>query len=228
MYPGVDLVYYGNQQQLEYDFIVAPTVNPNEIELQFPGAVLNLTSDGDLIVRTEGEDVIFRQARCISVDHQQEADRAGAIQAALQNSVGFSIGNYDKAKPLIIDPSLAYSTFLRGAGDNRAYAIAVDPLGEAYITGETGSQTFPVTGGSFQPTAQPGGDAFVDQNKCVRIGFGLLHLPGRQRNLRLGNCRGFGRECLRRPLYPVQSTFPGHARSISNAPQAPAPTERPS
>src|SRR5262249_22958723 len=79
------------------------------------------------------------------------------------NEVGFSVGGYDPGQPLVIDPVLTYSTFLGGsAGLTEAHAVAVDPSGDAYVTGKTASPNYPTSPGAFQ-TGYGGGvqDAFV-------------------------------------------------------------------
>ncbi len=155
VYPGVDLLYYGNQRQLEYDFAVAPFANPKAIRLQFSGVTkLKLDSSGDLIVSEANGNIAFRKP----VIYQEHDGRrnfiAGNFVLGKRHTVSFSLSGYDHSQPLVIDPVLAYSTYIGGNGSNgdTALAIVVDASGDAYITGQTDSTNFPLTSGSYQQT----------------------------------------------------------------------------
>jgi len=182
IYPGIDLVYYGNQRQLEYDFIVAPGADPKKIALGFKGAdKLEIDAKGDLVLRAAGGEV--RQHKPVVYQEidgiRQEIDGGYVRKGA--NRVGFRLAAYDTARPLIIDPVLSYSTYLGGSGREKGLAIAVDRDGNAYVTGLVSSTDFPTTAGAFQPifgggTAFGGGqgfDAFV--TKFDSTGSALLY-----------------------------------------------------
>lgn len=160
VYPGIDVVYYGNQKELEYDILVAPHANPRSITMQFSGAELCTDGEtGDLILRTPNGDVRQRKP----VAYQQLEGRRNEVTAAYhveQNKVRFEIGAYDQSQPLIIDPVLVYSSFMGGTGSEQGLGIAVDADGSAYVTGTTGSTDFPVSGGA-QSTKGAFNDAFV-------------------------------------------------------------------
>jgi hypothetical protein len=162
VYPGIDLVYYGNQRQLEYDFVVAPGSDPAAIKVSFAGARRMRLDDrtGDLVLSTAGGDVHFhkpvayqREAeqheQSLSADEpKQFVESSFVLDAA--NRVSFQLGSYDHSKALVIDPTLSYSTYLGGTGNDYATSIAVDSTGSAYVTGYTSSANFPNTAGSFQ------------------------------------------------------------------------------
>lgn len=149
VYPGVDLVYYGNQRQLEYDFVVAPGANPKAIKLSVAGASKPLAVDsaGNLVVHLRDGKVQFHQP----VVYQTEGSSTTAARQFVdsrfvvkgRNLVAFELGPYDHSRALTIDPTLSYSTYLGGSGFDAANAIAVDANGDAYVAGFTGSTTFP-------------------------------------------------------------------------------------
>jgi beta-lactam-binding protein with PASTA domain len=151
VYPGVDLVYYGNQRQLEYDFVVAPGASPKPIRLQFVGAKkLALTSDGDLTVSAANGQIAFHKPVVYQVTDGVRQPVDGQFALLKKNTVGFTLGRYDHSKPLVIDPVLSYSTYLGGSGEDIAQGIAADSSGNAYVVGYTTSSNFPVTSGAFQ------------------------------------------------------------------------------
>src|SRR5260370_3718443 len=116
VYPGIDLIYYGNQRQLEYDFVVAPGADPQSIRRQFEGvSQLRVTTDGDLVATALGgslelhKPVVYQEA-----DGARKAV-AGSLAVTSGRTVGFRLGRYDRRKPLVIDPLLVFSTFLGGS-----------------------------------------------------------------------------------------------------------------
>ncbi len=165
VYPGVDMVYYGNQRELEYDFVVAPGANPDAIKLTFAGAQkMSVADSGDLVLQTDTGNLLQRKP----VTYQETNGSRQAVVARYvirDGQVGFEVGDYDRNKPLIIDPILSYSTYLGGSGDYEAgFSVAVDANGNAYVVGTTTSTDYPVTPGAVQTTVGDNnalGDAFV-------------------------------------------------------------------
>lgn len=162
VYPGVDLVYYGNQQELEYDFVVAPGADPDRIRLEFVGAsAVELEDSGDLRV-TLGPDAV-RWRRPIAWQERAGRER-DPVPAAYHleggNRVGFRLGDYDRSRPLVIDPVLHYGTLLGGTNYDRAAGIAMDAAGNVYIAGATLSVNFP-TVSAYRSTAVGSNDVFV-------------------------------------------------------------------
>jgi len=159
IYPGVDLVYYGNQRQLEYDFVIAPGVNPKKIVLGFKGAdKLEIDAQGELLLRAAGGDIRQHKPIIYQTIDGVRHDIAGGYVRKGANRVGFKVAAYDASQPLIIDPVvLSYSTYLGSSGVDNGEGIAVDSAGSAYITGFTTSSSFPTTAGAFQPTHSGGG-----------------------------------------------------------------------
>jgi membrane-bound inhibitor of C-type lysozyme len=184
VYPGIDLVYYGNPGQLEYDFVVAPGADPQAIHLSFTGAnQVSIDSQGNLLLGARGNTILLHtpvayQERSGSRQEIASAfvllDEGGALasppgelsgltrQASPRaaHAIGFQLASYDKSRPLVIDPVLSFSTYL-GGGSDEGRGIAVDPkTGDVLIVGSTGSTSFP-TANPLQPNEAGGSDAFV-------------------------------------------------------------------
>jgi hypothetical protein len=200
VYPGIDLVYYGNHNQLEYDFIVSPGADPRRIGMQFRGADQAVVDRrGDLVLRA-GEDEVRQRKPVIyqEVDGHRKQILGGYLvkngasrplpdwtrttghpghQPESPARVAFQVGPYDRSKPLIIDPVLAYSSFLGGNGDDSARDVAVDAAGCVYVTGKTASTAFPLTAGAIQASNHGGQlnkvDLFV--TKINPNGSGLVY-----------------------------------------------------
>ena len=161
VYPGVDLLYYGNQRQLEYDLVVAPGADPAAIELSFEGVEkLRIDAQGDLLLDTPGGEI--RQHKPLIYQEVDGVRReiAGAYVLNGDRQVSFEVAAYDAGEPLIIDPVLIYSTYLGGSFSDRSFGIAVDASGNAYVTGDTSSSDFP-TASPVQASNVGSGDAFV-------------------------------------------------------------------
>jgi len=175
VYPGIDLIYYGNQRQLEYDFVVSPGADPRRIRLGFQGAdKLEVDAQGDLVLHTATG--VIRQRKPVIYQEVEGARReiAGGYVLEGARRVGFRVAAYDAHRPLVIDPALFYSTYLGGSDSDEGFAIAVDTAGNAYVTGSTFSIDFPTTQGAFQTTlASSNGDAFV--TKLNSTGSGLVY-----------------------------------------------------
>ena len=161
VYPGIDMVYYGNGRRLEYDFIVAPGSDPELIDIEFGGIkAFEISGTGDVVLSTQqGNMLQSRPTAYQEIDGVKEEVPVDYV-AKDTHRVGFQLGAYDQSRPLIIDPVLVYSTYLGGSGFDQGYAIAVDSLGNSYVTGQTAAIDFPTTSGAFQ-TEYGGGDAFI-------------------------------------------------------------------
>ena len=140
VYPGINLVFYGNQGRLEYDFRVAPGADPSQAELQFEGATKLALSGGDLILTGKDEGGLRLQAPHI---YQRHAGRqepvAGRFVLRAANRVAFEIGPYDRGRELIIDPVLDFSSYFGGSGSETSPSVAVNGNGNIYLVGTTTS-----------------------------------------------------------------------------------------
>jgi uncharacterized repeat protein (TIGR01451 family) len=161
VYPGVSLTYYGNQGQIEYDFVVSPGGDPKQIRLGIEGADdVQLDAEGNLVMSLpEGEVVEKAPVVYQEVDGARKAVD-GRFVLRGRREMGFEVGDYDVDRPLVIDPVLVYSTYLGGSDRDGGFGIAVDASRNAYITGWTTSVDFP-TANPLQATRGGFGDAFV-------------------------------------------------------------------
>jgi hypothetical protein len=219
VYPGVDLVYYGNQGKLEYDFVVSPGADPNSIQLAINSdeqvgsgqkavgrtaqpqdpepesqsaidnrkssirAPLHVNATGDLVVGTDYGEVIFHKPVIYQPATYNELRTTngggrdlveGQYVLRGNNRIAFRLSDYDRRRPVVIDPVLAYSTFLGGSDADVGIGIAIGASGNTYVTGLTASVDFPTTAGALQSKLGGGGyDAFV--TKLNAAGSALLY-----------------------------------------------------
>ena len=160
VYPGIDMVYYGNQRELEYDFVVAPGVDPKVIRFRVEGADrIRLDQAGSLLLTLKHGEVRLHRPLLYQRTEQGSRHEVRGAYAIDGNEVRFRVRAFDPSKPLVIDPVLSYSTYLGGRGNDRALGIAVDSQGSAYVTGTTDSLGFPTTPGAFK--TNDFGGAFV-------------------------------------------------------------------
>jgi hypothetical protein len=164
VYPGVDLVFYGNQRQLEHDFVVAPGADASRIALRLEGSKKSsLDAEGNLVVAVEGGEVRLEKPLIYQEGSSGRREIPGGYVLTGAREVAFKVGAYDPTKPLVIDPVLVYSTYLGGSGVDVGFGIAVDPSGNAYVTGQTSSDNFPTTAGAFQTSLAGSDNAFVTE-----------------------------------------------------------------
>ena len=162
VYPGIDMVYYGNQGELEYDFAIAAGADPKVIRFVVEGAdKIRLDENGDLLLSVSQGDVRLHKPVLYQLAEGKRDDVKGEY-VIRGNEIRFKVRSFDKSKPLIIDPVLSYSTFLGGGSNEQSFGIAVDSQGSSYVVGTTGGFGFPTTAGAFRTTSQSGG-AFVSK-----------------------------------------------------------------
>jgi hypothetical protein len=159
-YPGVDVIYYGSRNQLEYDFVLAPGADPGAIRMSFSGASHpRITRGGDLVLETPGGQMIQKRPLIYQEGIYQEGIYPGSPAGRREiggryvllggNTVGVKVDGYDKRRKLIIDPILAYSTYLGGTGQDQINAVYLTPNGRLYMVGQTDTQFFTAINGAY-------------------------------------------------------------------------------
>jgi hypothetical protein len=179
IYPGVDMVFYGQGSEIESDYILAPGASADRIRLGIEGERgLNFDAQGNLILSTNEGNVVLEKPKAYQ---EIEGIRRGVEASYVRRRghlVGVRLGAYDAKKPLVIDPALSYATFLGGSnqslGQELPNGIAVDSSGDAYITGYTKATDYPTTTGAYQTTNNASGlYAFV--TKLNATGTALVY-----------------------------------------------------
>lgn len=159
LWPGIDLVFAAESGQLTYELHLAPGANPANARFAYAGIDgLSVAPHGGLAVHTRSGTLRDAAPR----SRQGSTAVASRFRLTGRHSYGFSLGAYDRSRPLVIDPALAYSTFLGGSSDDHQWGIAVDSHGNSYVAGQTHSPNFPATPGAIDTTFNGGTeDAFV-------------------------------------------------------------------
>ena len=161
VYPGVDLVYYGNQRDLEYDFVVAPGADPARIALAFDGVDdVSVDDAGNLVLATPHGRLV--QHRPVVYQRQgAERRRIAGRYTVHDRRIAFEVGDYDRSRELVIDPVITYGTYLGGEDIDIGYGVAVDPQGNFYVAGTTRSLEFPTKSAADPSPSGDRSDSFV-------------------------------------------------------------------
>ncbi len=185
VYPGVDLIYHGNQQQLEYDFLVAAGANPRAIKMAFEGVRrMYVDSQGDLLLHTSGG--CLRQHKPIAYQEVDGIKKEIPCRFIVKGKreIGFQVAGYDITKPLVIDPVLnavIYSRYLGESGVEMGLGIAVDSSDNVYVAGVTSSASFDGSNDVFVKKLNPTGTSVLysvilggggnDRGHAIAVGF---------------------------------------------------------
>ncbi|MBI5282049.1 MAG: DUF11 domain-containing protein, partial [Candidatus Solibacter usitatus] len=172
VYPGIDLVYYGNQRQIEYDFVVSPGADPDRIRLAIQGAEdIRLDAQGNLVLATAQGELLQKVPIVYQEIEGKRVPVEGRYVLHANHEVGFQVAAYDVERTLVIDPILQ-STYLGGSADDQAFALTIHPTtGDVYVGGYTTSSDFPgVTGGADTTFAG------ADEGYVARLNAGLTTL----------------------------------------------------
>ncbi|MGO9267451.1 MAG: SBBP repeat-containing protein [Candidatus Binataceae bacterium] len=185
VYPGIDLVYYGNQQQLEYDFVVQPGADPRAIRMDVAGlsagkgahaVAPRIDRNGDLVLAADNSEVRFHKPVVYQPDGVSARKPVDGNFKLDKGQVTFQVASYDRGKPLVIDPVLGYSTYINNtAVDETSAGIAVDSSGNAYVASETDTTDFPTTLGAYQANHASGDDSDATVFKLNPSGTALVY-----------------------------------------------------
>ena len=186
VYPGIDLLHYGNQQQLEYDFEIAPGANPDAITMRFTGAdQIAIGPDGDLVLTLGADELRQPKPILYQTVQGQRREISGGFTLADSHTIKFTVGHYDHSLPLVIDPIVSYSKYLSGFGslnDDVVWAVAVGGDGDVYLAGETMSPGLATTNAyqtNLAGVLAQHGDVFVTrQNNDVSTRVYFTYLGG--------------------------------------------------
>src|SRR6266404_2272134 len=163
VYPGIDVVYYGNSKQIEYDFEIAPGSDPAQIRMRFTGAdSVHLNQRGEIVLTLDDGEITQRAP---TVYQRTARHEIVAVESAYQldsdGAVGLMLGDYNPARPLVVDPVISYTAYLTGTQSDSVVAIVHDSKGFVYMAGNTLSPDFPATDDAYQPSNLGNQDAWV-------------------------------------------------------------------
>ncbi len=176
VYPGVDMIYYGHQGRLEYDFTVKPGADPGAIRMKVEGAdKVEVSAEGNLEISVGARKLVFHAPTLYQEEGGTRTPVEGKFSPKNESMIGFEAGVYDKSKPLIIDPQLDYSTYLGGNNLDVGQGIAVDGSGDAYVVGTTTSTNFPTTLGAEQPNDPTSGTYQIFVSEMNSSGTNLVY-----------------------------------------------------
>jgi hypothetical protein len=152
VYKGIDLVYYGNQKRVKYDFVVKPGEDTEQILLKYDfggkEGSIEINQKGELVIKTQVGVIIEKKPYCYQKINGKEIEIPIKYNVVGDGTYRFLVDEYEKGCDLVIDPEIVYSTYLGGLNEDSGTSIAVDNQGNAYVTGQTDGG-FPVTMGAF-------------------------------------------------------------------------------
>ena len=174
VYPGVDMVFYGNQRQLEYDFLVAPGADPSRIELAFDGVDgIRTNQAGDLVLATAAGDFIQKKPKVYQQRNGRQVEVASHYRIGTGKTVRFEVASYDRRQELVIDPTIVFNALVGSSGDDFVRGVAIDSSLNIYVSGHTLAADFPVVGASISPPVS--GSTKIVVFKLNSTGSALLY-----------------------------------------------------
>jgi hypothetical protein len=162
VYPGIDVVFYGSEGEIEYDFVLAPNADPRAIRLQFSGASgMRIDSNGDLVLQTAAGPLRQRRPTLYQERDGRRLPVAGRYVRRGIGTIGIDVGEYDRTRTLVIDPVIAFSTYLGGNREDYSYSVAVGPDAAVFVSGWSTSTDFPTSPTAYQRVLRGVDDTFV-------------------------------------------------------------------
>lgn len=172
VYPGVDLVYYGNQNQLEYDFVLQPGADPRAIRMKFAGARrVRITPEGDVAVETAGGTAVQKKASI----YQDGRPVAGRYVMVARNVVALRLERYDRKRALVIDPVVVMATYMGGSKADQITAVALGPNGLLYITGSTETGDLLAINGAYDNYNDGETDIFIAIMDTTQTNYPVIY-----------------------------------------------------
>ncbi|MBT8197885.1 MAG: SBBP repeat-containing protein, partial [Acidimicrobiia bacterium] len=154
IYPGIDVVYHGNGRLLEYDFVVAPGFDPDQITFAIADAKSEITPDGTIRVDLQsGTALIVRAPIAYQETAAGRVDVDVVFSEAGPGAYAFSVGDYDVELPLVIDPVVDWATYLEAVNLARFEEIVVDGAGNVFVAGDSSGGSYPISGGAPDTTS---------------------------------------------------------------------------
>ncbi|MGA9998887.1 MAG: Ig-like domain-containing protein [Candidatus Acidiferrales bacterium] len=127
VYPGVNLLFHGDERELEYDFVVAPGADPSKIAFRIRGAArTEIDAHGDLVLHTADSEFRMHKPVIYQTIASERRPIEGNFVKKGKNEVAFRLGAYDHSQQLVIDPAIGFSSFLGGAGEDVSGGFAID------------------------------------------------------------------------------------------------------
>lgn len=180
VYPGIDLVFYGANRELEYDFVVSPGADPSRIELAYEGADrMQVEANGDLVLTLNGKTIRQLRPKVYQLVGGSKREIASGYRIRNGNRVEFALAKFDRTRPLVIDPVLQYSTYFGQEGQDQSLSVTTNANGDIYMTGQTSSVRFQ-TAGKAQPIPGGNSDAFIAKFTGTGDLLWTTYLGGRQ------------------------------------------------
>ncbi len=223
-YPGVDVVYYGANGQLEYDFVVSPGADPRKITLRFEGSKkLSTDAEGNLLIDTGS--TVIRQLRPVVYQAGGRDSVRNKLQARYQllggNRVRFALDNWDRKQQLVIDPVIQYSRYLGREGQESSIGVAADAAGNAIYVGETTSDQF-ASGSGLQAMRNGDSDIFIAKLTSAGAVQFITYLGGRGPDTALGVVTDSSNNIYltgitNSPDFPTKTAIAGTAYSGGNS-----------
>lgn len=162
LYPGIDVVHHGDSGQIKREYLIEAGADPYQIRLMYEGArQVSITDEGYLVISAGTIEIRESPPFCYQEIDGNMVEIPCRFDQQPDGNITFRIGEYDRSKPLVIDPALSYYGYIGGSSADRSYAITADSNGNTYLTGRTTSTTLYPDIGGLDPTYHGYGDAFV-------------------------------------------------------------------
>lgn len=172
VYTGIDVQLYENsQQQLEYDFLVAPGARPDNIRLRYTGPdAVRLTPEGHLLIQTSVGNIIEQAPKAWQTLASGEQQPVTCRFELSGTTVRFRLGAYNSRLPLVIDPTVLFSSFTGSTADNWGFTATYDAQGNMYSGGVAFGVGYPTSPGAFQTTFAGAGDVAIIKYRVTTSG----------------------------------------------------------